>query len=654
MASIIAQAFERAFSAGEQSPAAVPYSRKALIDIDVPSSFDPVDVVSLDEARTLISTAMLDYAALPEPNHMLLVKAPAGTGKTQAAVRLAEALAKQGQRVLYLVPRHGFVADVLALAQHPTYWYEWQPRQEAKGDCQETCRYGGAMNTWLYRGYEAIKLCEKLCRWDYVQNECPWHAQKKVQAQHPIIIGQHLHLTSGHPLDFDIIIGDEYPMDAFMRDWEIPAQFVAYRLPHDLDPAIVTILETLQRLCQMLPTNEHGTPIPLSGPELLDRLGGASVVLQIIQAYVLALEQPEPFVNKPTQVDKVPYRFIPALLLLLDRECRLALTGKPYPHRLILTNGNLHILQKREINARMPERCIWLDATADPYLYERVFERRIETIAPQIERRSTVYQVWSSTNNRGKLLTKDEAKAEQVKHNLDNIQAQIQAIVQRGYEHPTIISYKNLMDEFSYQSGYFGAARGTNSFVGTDCLIIVGTPQTAPHDLENEAKMLFWERDDPFHMELTERVQPYGRSGKGMLVNGYWADTDLQALHLQKRDAELIQVAYRARPLQHDVDIWLLTSHPIDGLAPDKLISLQELFMAPDNINPYLWQRFTDYIADKDFISTPMIATDLAIEQNTARRLIIALIKHRDEWHVESVSRQRGRPATAAARNKNS
>jgi hypothetical protein len=415
----------------------------------------------------------------------------------------------------------------------------------------------------------------------------------------------------------------------------------------------VLILETLQRLCQTLPMTESGKHIPLSGPELLDKIGGPAHVLQTISAYVLALDQPEPFVDKPGQVDKVPYRFIPSLLTMLDRECRLALTGQPYPHRLILTNGELHILQKREVNIRMPERCIWLDATADPYLYERVFERKIQTVAPQVKRQGTIYQVWHSTNSRGKFKASDD-DPEQAKTNLDHVQAQIKAIVQRGYRQPTIISYKNLMDSFVYQSGYFGAARGTNSFIGTDCLIIVGTPQIAPDDLETEAKMLFWERDDPFRLERSERPQPYGNIlGQGMLVNGYWDDTDLQALHAQKRDAELVQVAYRARPLQHAVDIWLLTSHPIEHLPPDHLVSLQELFMSPDGIAPYLWQRFTEYIADKDFITSSVVAQDLAIDGTVARRIILALIKQRhEEWRKEVAASRGGRPATAAARNK--
>lgn len=653
--SIIAASLAVAFAEDQQSSANRSQhhqqrTRKALIPVDVRVNGLDVPTISLDEGRALIAQAMADYAALSDPDHMLLIRAPAGTGKTWTAVRLAETLAKQGYRVLYLVPRHDFVADILALAQHSQLWLEWQPRRQSEDEAQETCKHAGAMGVWIDRGYEPINLCKRLCEWSYIGDGCPWHAQKKTLQ--PIVIGQHQHLSSGHPREFDFVIGDEYPLASFAHDWEIPAQYIAYRLPRELDPAIIRILETLQQLCLTLPQNEHGGHIPLSGPDLLNRLGGPATILQDIAAFILAINQPEPYVEEPEDVKNIPYRHIPALLLILDRECRLALTDKPYPHRLIVAHEKMHILQRHDIDPRLPNRCIWLDATADQYLYERVLGRKIDFVAPNIARKGAVYQVWNSTNNKRSLLTYDPStKKESKTDKVARITAQIQAIIDRGYQRPVVISYKALAPDLATEYGHFGAARGTNQYEGADCLIIVGTPQLAPCDIETEAKMLFYERDDPFCMELTERERAYGQSGQAMLVNGYWQDSDVQALHSQHRDAELIQVAYRGRPLQHAVDIWLLTSHPIEGLSPDKLVSIQEVFMAPNGIDPYIWQRVQKYLIDKDLVTATDLATDLKIDRVTARKLIDLIVDHCPPWRSEKAASRGGRPPKAAKRD---
>ena len=49
--------------------------------------------VSVEEARRVIWQEMTEYAHLVNPQHILLIKAQPGVGKTHAGVRLAEMLA---------------------------------------------------------------------------------------------------------------------------------------------------------------------------------------------------------------------------------------------------------------------------------------------------------------------------------------------------------------------------------------------------------------------------------------------------------------------------------------------------------------------------------------------------------------------------------
>lgn len=187
----------------------------------------PADAgVTVAAARVMINAAMRAYIDLAQPAHALLISVPPGVGKTYAAVRLAEACARWGMRVLYAGPRHAFFLDVLRCAEHPEWWYEWLPRQledENTGKV-ETCRHAPHMASWLARGYDAMDYCSSVCGWDYVNNTCGYHAQK--EQTEPIIFGQHQHVVGGHILmeSFDVMIGDEYPLGVFLHEWLIPAR----------------------------------------------------------------------------------------------------------------------------------------------------------------------------------------------------------------------------------------------------------------------------------------------------------------------------------------------------------------------------------------------------------------------------------------------
>jgi hypothetical protein len=49
-----------------------------------------------------------------------------------------------------------------------------------------------------------------------------------------------------------------------------------------------------------------------------------------------------------------------------------------------------------------------------------------------------------------------------------------------------------------------------------------------------------------------------------------------------------VQAIHRARPLIRAVDVWLLTNVPLSDL-PVELVSLRELFDAPEGVDVYRW-----------------------------------------------------------------
>src|SRR5260370_42028179 len=82
--------------------------------------------------------------------------------------------------------------------------------------------------------------------------------------------------------------------------------------------------------------------------------------------------------------------------------------------------------------------------------------------------------------------------------------------------------------------------------------------------IEQQARMIYFERDEPFDTTWSVRNVAYPGHPHTCSVGGFWHDRDLHAVLRQYREAEIVRTAYRARPLTDQVDIWLLTTVPTD------------------------------------------------------------------------------------------
>ena len=605
--------------------------------------------LTVEELPAMIHKRVTAYLADPAPGYALLLALPAGSGKTTALVQTAERHASGGQRVIYAGPRHDFFADVLAIAGKPHWWYEWQPRH---GGEDATCRWAPQMESWLQRGYQAVEMCRnaKICGWDYIRHECPYHAQRSITQ--PIVYAMHQHVAIKHPLmeQASLLIGDELPLTAFLHHWTIPPASITL---DGADPEIDSLLYKLRELTTLAAPRRGGW----SGPPLMAELGGAAYVADLCERYSLMRDADliSPTLGSAFEVEKAEYAHLPALLSLLKQEANAGVRGLcEYVRRVRVNPEGLHLLMRRR-PGQLPAHIVWCDATGNAEVYQKLLGMPIEVMRPRVKMAGRIYQVWSSLNNKYQLrgLTDhtDEQKQARARKFAD-LRAQVDHILSQGYQRPAVISYKSLLDELApdvEQRGHFGAERGTNRLAECDCLIVVGTPMPPQSDILEAAAMLYDDRLEPFNTEWSVEDRPFDGTDSAYPLGGYWNDRQLQALVDQFREAELMQAVHRARPLRRDVDVYLLTNAPVPGL-PVSLLSLHALFDAPQGVDPYKWPALRKQAAEKlNRVGTVTIAdvvTWTGVQRAAARRYVEALA-NQGNYQTATVAEGRGKPGLA-------
>jgi hypothetical protein len=608
--------------------------------------------LSIDEARALIRQKMTEYLDMPEPDHMLLIALPPGSGKTHEAVRQIErwAMLHPRGRALYAGQRHNMWDDLMAASTLPTegrdrWWYHWQPHTAGNPETGQgqTCRYTSQFRAWAERGYPGIEFCKKksVCA-DYIKR-CVYLGQR--ERTQPIVFVQHADIALGHTFlkQATLLIGDESPLDAFLHPWLIPPRDIVPPSVWDEpepDVDLIELLRTLRDLVDIPPPKPSGKqPAAWEGAALIERLGGAAHVLSVCEGIRItaASRAYTPMLRGPDQADSVPYWHLGCLKGYLEQEAQEALAGRDYVRRVRVDAQGLFLLMRRDVDT-LPPHVIWLDATANPDLYRAIFRdgRRIEVVAPQVELSGHVYQLWPSLNNKDTMIGPDEPKVgkkapknRQAKR--EAIDQQVGHIIQtRGYTRPAVVTYKDFTSQFSvYDTAHFGGLRGTNRLRDCDALLVIGTPQAAIPTLVDQAAMLHQERLRPFDTSWSDRDQRYGGHPYGYPVSGFWHDATLHALLVQTREAELVQAAHRVRPLYRPVDIWLLTNLPLAAMPPDELLDLRDLFDAPNQVDPYRWHELLRLLesAGDEGISADDVREQMDIPARTAHRWFDALTR---------------------------
>ncbi len=588
---------------------------------------------SIHEFRLHVQAEMRRYMAEPEPEHMLLIPAPPGSGKTWAGVEFAHWVYETTtRRVLYAGPRTDFFVDILNTAvsqeQDLRMWYDWKARRrDDENPDRHTCNHAETINEWLDMGYEGMEFCKKVCGFDYIEKGCSYHAQKK--RTEPLIYGNHQHVVMGHPLadQFAVVVGDELPISAFVKEWTLPPKRIQFGdIPFEYP--IAELINELSRLAGA------GIKNAVSGPELLGWLGGPERVLgavdgvlkdDFVMANVIAPEIP-----RDNNLDKVPANYLPIFLPILQQEARAALAEEEYPHRLYVDSRGLTMLTRRAVNEQMPKHVIWFDATGTPDLYNAMFQRPVQSINAQPKPAGRIYQITDRSNGKSSLLqygktppaTQPQQPTETNK--AGQMRAQIEQIC-RGYRNPAIITYQQLEATITGKAtGHFYGSRGTNQFELCDVLVVAGTPMPPIYQIEAAAKCLWPARMRPFDTNwyTAERLYQFaGADGKGYAYPvSQFADPELNVLLWQYREGEIIQAAHRSRMLFRDTPVYLLTNLPIDELPPDRLLTIRELFGAPEGVNVFGWGDVVAFVESLEVVTTNDLVERMGVNRQTAKK----------------------------------
>lgn len=657
--------------------------RRGLIKLK-PISGKQEPELTIDQARALIREEIVKYLAIENPTYMLVIAFPPGAGKTTEAVRQVEQWARDGRgRVLYVGQRHDAWNDLMRESTfspeaRDAWWYHWQPHTAGDPVTGEgmTCRYAKQFAQWTARGHIGFQFCRKgnVCGGNkYINNGCVWHAQKR--QNQPIVFVQHMDAVLGHPFleEVSLIVGDENPLSAFLRDWTIPVNAIipptVYAGEDGEQPEMAISSEAIEIL-NKIHTLSSVTPPPWpnkkkriawDGIDLLKHIGGAAHVYAVCAAEIVALEALEvpKLRGGPAGVDSVPYGHVIPLFTLLLREAEVALAGKTYATRIRVNRSGLRLLLRRrqeQLGHMVNRHLIWLDATADPSLYQVMFDREVRIVAPRVKLAGRVRQVYASLNNRravlGEITDDKYGKAKQDKR--DGLIDQVEHIVNtQGYKRPAIVTYKAMTSAFArYETAHFGGLRGSNRMRDCDSLILIGTPQAAIDDLIDMGAMLHQERMEPFDATWMDADRRYGRLPWGYSASGFANEPALEALLRQTREAELVQAAHRVRPLFRSVDVWLLTNLPIPEFPPHELISLNDLYGAPVGIDHARWTAILA-LAERQggHFTVADLATALSLSQRTARRWV-EVLSITPGWIVQAQAQgKHGRPGFVIVRD---
>lgn len=587
---------------------------------------------NIDEFRLRVKAEMRRYMQTPDPEHILLIPAPPGSGKTWAGVDFAHWVYEETKhRVLYAGPRKDFYADVLNVSvqqeQDLRLWYDWKPRQEDDEKPENhTCNHAEKINQWLQMGYDGMDFCKQACGWGYINDDCPYHAQKK--RTEPLIYGNHLHVTLGHPMaqEFAVIVGDELPLSAFMNEWVIPpsrVQFTDIPLEYDLSP----ILFDLNRLCASKPGQ------PISGPDLLNFLGGAQKILDSIEDVMedefISGNILSPVIPSDGSLDRIPANYLPTFLPILRKEAQAAIDGYEYLHRIYVESRGLVILTRRSVNEQMINKpIIWFDATGTKELYEEIFQRPVKTVDANIHMAGQVYQITDRANGKSSLLQKAEKGFEQT-GKAEQLLKQIEHIAE-NFKSPAVITYQGLEESIPYPASHFYGSRGTNEFEFCDVLIVAGTPMPPIYQVEKTAKCLWPDRMRVFDKTWVTVDRHYQFIGSG--DEGYtypisqFADPDLNILLYQYREMEIVQAAHRARILTREKPVYLLTNLPVDELPPVELLSIRDLFGAPEGVNVFGWSDVLAWAVERNIVMASDLTEELGIHRETAKKYMQILV----------------------------
>jgi hypothetical protein len=296
-----------------------------------------------------------------------------------------------------------------------------------------------------------------------------------------------------------------------------------------------------------------------------------------------ALWQAVEAIEAKHDVNRLPKRFLRELLEILAEEEE---TGAPNS-RLSVSPGddeNALTIRQPRLKGLNDRPTIVLDSTGDGPLYQQVLQRPVEVFDPGVAVEVNVTQVASAAYGKSSL-RKPATRARLFKA--------VTAIIDG---HPSekvgVVTFKESVPHLRQHLkqhdvifAHFWGLRGTNKLKDCQHLIVVGTPTINVEELRASVAALHWSEDliDDTPVERWKRLGRYDDEHDVEVLVRHFVDPRLDQWLWQGREAELLQAAFRIRPLDNPTRkrIWLLTNTPVPGLEPtDIYLTLDDLLAA--------------------------------------------------------------------------
>lgn len=543
-----------------------------------PSSSNPAiareAAMSVADARKVIDESMRLYFDDPEIGG-LLVTAQAGTGKSTSAIRFAQEMAKQGFRVLYLMPRHSYWKDI---EESPFYeeglWHHWKATHATDPETGERmCKLHQHSAKFMRKGYRLIDMCKGLCLDNGHMSKCPYRAQANLKT--PIIAGVHQHATYGLGIaKFDLVIVDELPLSAFVGERLIKTR----NIDSDGKGPIGKLLGAIRDVAIYADGR-------VDTHELLSQIAEP---LRAVYEYIDDEDlSNESHIRDTSQVDKMREWYLDTLITLLIPELVAFERGLTnWLSRVYVDKEGLHLMVKRSPWLSLPPKVIALDATGRTELYEQLFNVPFTRVEPNVRLVGRLHQVANSLNSISQIVKDDEGEKRLSWRGRELLALTEFISSAGGYSRTAAMVYKAIRSDFEEVLGkrnvlHFGGSRGTNHLVDdedpVDCLIVAGSPAPPDEDIMQLASQIWFDPTSPESSMITLGDSAKQARGSTLveyayvredglapyrMLGGFWSQRELEIVLKLFREDELRQALHRGRPITRQCDIWLLTSVP--------------------------------------------------------------------------------------------
>lgn len=636
----------------ETIPQTSPDSRRATYELQWGEGTIPQpQPLTVPESREHVISELRRYYDKGASDEICLLTPDPGQGKSTTAIRFAQELAMRGKRVLYLMPRHDYWKDIV---KNPftkqNLWHHWLSVDGVR-DGEPMCRFATSAKAWTGKGYKLIDHCKALCSDDGHMSECSYRAQRRTTRR--IIAGVHNHLSTGLAItDFDVVFVDELPIGAFVDERYIPAKFLDVGARGRVKELIDRIVET----CHKAPLGKE-----LRGVELMSAIADSLPAIYDNMSLAAQWLPQLPDVTQPEQVFTVKEWYIYDLLLLLLPEYYAYKAGRQnWLSRVGVTRGGLKLRQKKELWAKLPGKIIVMDGTGDSEVYGMLFSRKVFLINPVVQRTGRIFQITERAFNISAVAEQngDLTGSGSDLLELSRLIAQSKPLPGGGfgsYERVGVVTFKKIRRHFDMVYGeenvlHFGGNRGTNAFVGKDCVMVLGTPSPPDEAMIDLMAQLSFNTKEPHKSEIEAYLPTQNERGfipvrsvreveytyaspDGLVpsraISGFWEHPKLHAVYAMFREGEIKQSGHRGRPLTMPCDVWLITSIPIkerlDGIwnSPNDCLNL------PREVHWSRWPALKRWLYQEElFVSV----NDIAEKEKVSRQWAAKWAKSIADW----------------------